>query len=596
MTSKEKTSRKFNVPAARQILGLVKPHRKAFACALVALAVGSGINLAFPQIIRFALNTDALPQILTHPFWACGALAALFAIQGLSFYYRALLFAVIGQRAVADLRTRLFNSLLARSVEFFDLNRSGDLVSRLTADTAQIQDAVSIKLSVLIRYGLQVLVGIGLMLFLSPKMTAALVLGLPLLVGISMVLGKRLKAVSKAQQKALGTITTVAEEVFSGNRIVKAFSRERSEAERFRNHNQEALSLGIRRSEIASFFASFVNFLMNVFLVLVVFYGLMLVQSSSLSVGDLTAFLMYAAIVAVSFAFLIGAYTEFVQAVGGSERVFDLLQGHVLIGDKSDASLLPAAPSAPSSSPVRVEFESVSFAYPSRAETPVLKEVSFTLEPGSFTALVGPSGAGKSSIVHLLLGFYFPQKGVIRVDGTPLSEESVQTARAKMSFVPQDAQLFGVSLADNLRFGNPLATNSELEKLCDEVALGELIRGLPEGLATLPGDRAVQLSGGQKQRFALARALTRDPGLLILDEATSSLDGETEQVIQNFLATRVKGKTMLVVAHRLATVQHSDQILVLDRGVIVQRGRHEELSRVPGLYRSLVERQELSAA
>jgi len=556
--------------------------------------VGSAINLAFPAILRYALNSDSLPKILSHPLLACGGLAALFAIQGISFYFRSLVFASIGQRAVADLRARLFNSLLLRPVEFFDLNRSGDLVSRLTADTVQIQDAVSIKLSVLIRYGLQVIVGIGLMLMLSPRMTVSLVIGLPVLVGISMVLGKRLKAVSKAQQKSLGIITTIADEVFSGTRLIKAFSRERSEALRFQSANQSALDLGIQRAGIASFFASFVNFLMNVFLVLVIFYGLTLVQASDLSVGDLTAFLMYAAIVAVSFAFLIGAYTEFVQAVGGSERVFELLQSS---NDPSKVlQALPPPNLPPLSDPVRVEFNNVAFSYPSRPDTPVLRGVSFTLEPGSFTALVGPSGAGKSSIVHLLLGFYPPQSGEILVDGDILCAATIDSVRAKLSYVPQDALLFGISLAENLRFGNPEATTPELEALCLELALGDLIRGLPEGLNTLPGDRAIQLSGGQKQRLALARALTRNPGLLMLDEATSSLDGETEQVIQKFLATRVKGKTMLVVAHRLSTVQHADQILVLDKGVIVQRGTHEVLSAAPGLYRSLVERQDLSAA
>ena len=594
MATKEGKSRKLNLSAAKQIVGLVHPYRTAFVGGLAALIVGSAINLAFPAILRYALNSDSLPKILSHPLLACGGLAALFAIQGISFYFRSLVFASIGQRAVADLRARLFNSLLLRPVEFFDLNRSGDLVSRLTADTVQIQDAVSIKLSVLIRYGLQVIVGIGLMLMLSPRMTVSLVIGLPVLVGISMVLGKRLKAVSKAQQKSLGIITTIADEVFSGTRLIKAFSRERSEALRFQSANQSALDLGIQRAGIASFFASFVNFLMNVFLVLVIFYGLTLVQASDLSVGDLTAFLMYAAIVAVSFAFLIGAYTEFVQAVGGSERVFELLQSS---NDPSKVlQALPPPNLPPLSDPVRVEFNNVAFSYPSRPDTPVLRGVSFTLEPGSFTALVGPSGAGKSSIVHLLLGFYPPQSGEILVDGDILCAATIDSVRAKLSYVPQDALLFGISLAENLRFGNPEATTPELEALCLELALGDLIRGLPEGLNTLPGDRAIQLSGGQKQRLALARALTRNPGLLMLDEATSSLDGETEQVIQKFLATRVKGKTMLVVAHRLSTVQHADQILVLDKGVIVQRGTHEVLSAAPGLYRSLVERQDLSAA
>ena len=344
MATKEGKSRKLNLSAAKQIVGLVRPYRTAFVGGLAALIVGSAINLAFPAILRYALNSDSLPKILSHPLLACGGLAALFAIQGISFYFRSLVFASIGQRAVADLRARLFNSLLLRPVEFFDLNRSGDLVSRLTADTVQIQDAVSIKLSVLIRYGLQVIVGIGLMLMLSPRMTVSLVIGLPVLVGISMVLGKRLKAVSKAQQKSLGIITTIADEVFSGTRLIKAFSRERSEALRFQSANQSALDLGIQRAGIASFFASFVNFLMNVFLVLVIFYGLTLVQASDLSVGDLTAFLMYAAIVAVSFAFLIGAYTEFVQAVGGSERVFELLQS-----SNDPSKVLQALPPPPAS-------------------------------------------------------------------------------------------------------------------------------------------------------------------------------------------------------------------------------------------------------
>ncbi len=572
----------------RLMWSLLSPHFTKFCFALFALLVGSGINLLFPQLARVAVNDKMLHSIVANPLPVLLIVGSLFAVQGLAFYVRALWFGTIGHDVVFALRSRLFASLLSMPIEFFDQQKSSDLVSRLTVDCAQIQDAVSIKLSVLVRYTLQVLVGVLLMALLTPTLTVLLVVGLPVLIGLTAVLSRVLKKVSRQLQTELGATSAIADEVFSGQRVIRAFGAERRESNRFGSANARVRDLGVRRSRISAFFSSFVNFLMNGFLIFVVLYGIILVDGGTLLPGDLTAFLLYAAIVGVSFAFLVGSYAEFIQSMGGAERVFELLRG-------STDSKLPELQTV-KREPAAVEFRDVQFAYPSRPSVEVLRGISFSVLPGSTVAIVGASGAGKSSVVALLLGLYTPSAGSIIVDNQSLTPENATELRSHFSYVPQDPVLFGVSLRENLLMGDPTASEAEMTKLFDELGLGSFLRSLPEGLDTLVGDRGIQLSGGQRQRVALARALLRGAGILILDEATSGVDSETEDSIRLALKARHRHKTIIVIAHRLATVRDADEILVLNQGLIAERGRHEALLEAGALYSSLVERQDLRVA
>lgn len=571
----------------RRLVALVRPHLGTFVVAMLGLAIGSGINLLFPEIVRRLIDGPYTTFFSEHRFAVGGGLILLFALQGTGFYLRSYYFGVIGQRVVATLRRELFESVLLQEVSFFDERRTGDLVSRLHADTQLIQDAVSLRLSILIRYALQVVVGIALMVWLSPRLTLAIVLFVPLLVFFSIFLGRKLRRLSRAQQSELGRATDVAEETFAAIRVVKAFARESFENTRYDTVNANVLALGVQRTGVSAFFSSFVSFLMNTCIVLVLLYGLSIVGSGALSSGDLTAFLLYGVIVAVSFAFIASTWAEIMQTAGAAERIFEIL-------DLTAPRPLPTA-AAPRLVAWRgdVEFDRVSFAYPTRPSVSVLNGVTFRLAPGESTALVGPSGSGKSTIVSLLLGFYPTSHGQIRCGGHDIDRLSLEELRRRIAIVPQEPQLFATTIADNLRYGKETATLDELREACAQANILEFIESLPDRFATPVGERGVQLSAGQKQRLVIARAMLKDPTLLILDEATSALDSENEYLVQKALTSLLENRTALIIAHRLSTIKNCDHLLVMEQGRIVQSGTHETLSRGPGLYSQLVARQEL---
>lgn len=570
----------------RRLMALLKPYRTTFIFAMLALLSGSAVNLLLPEIIRQFLNETAAAFISEHVWSVAFILIAVFAVQALSFYVRSYLFGIVGQKVVADLRKDLFNAIITQEVEFFDTRRTGDLVSRLNSDTLLVQDAVSIKLSVLIRYTIQVIVGLVLMSFISWKLTVTLGFILPVIVAISIGLGRKLKRYSRLQSEQLGQATAISEESLSSIRIVKAFNAESTEAHRYTVAIHKVLNFGIKRSKIAAFLASFVSFLLNACIVGVLGFGVQLVLEGSLNIGDLTAFLLYGAIVAVSFALVAGGYTELLQSLGAAERVFELIDRNQPTSSDTKAGKTVASLG-------QVEFRNVSFAYPARPEIPVLKNISFTARAGKVTALVGPSGAGKSTIVSLVLRLYKQNSGKVLFDGTDAELISVQSLRDHSALVPQDPQLFGVTIADNLRYGKPGATLQELHAACQSANILDFIDALPEKFETNVGERGIQLSQGQRQRISIARALLRNPALLILDEATSALDSENEFLVQEALKLLMHGRTTIVIAHRLSTIKNADTVLVLDQGEIVQDGTHESLSNSTGLYRTLVERQEL---
>lgn len=571
----------------KYLLKLVVSERILLVLALTALAIGSGVNLVLPAVVREFINNSPEVYLREHPWKTAGVMAALFGLQGIAFYYRSLLFNMLGQRVVNRLRKNLFATLIQKEIAFFDSNRVGDLISRLSADTVLMQDAISIKLSVFIRYSFQVIVGIVMMLMLSLRLTIAIVFVVPVLILFSVYLGKKLKKLSKAQQAALGLSTGIAEETLASARIIKAFNQERRFNQRFADQTDALLSISVARARVASFFSSFVSFLMNMSIVLILLYGAGLVFSNSLSAGDLTAFMLYGVIVAVSFAFVSSGYAEFVQALGASERIFEFL------GTASEKTSEIRPP--PSALPLidEITFDRVSFAYPSRSDVPVFNELSLSIPSGRTIALVGPSGAGKSTLVGLLLGFYRPQSGEIRIDGAVLSDDQIRGFRQSAALVPQEPQLFALSIAENLALGKETATLEEMREACRKARILDFIDSLPQKFETPVGERGVLLSAGQKQRVAIARALLRDPQLLILDEATSALDSENEHLVQDALNQLMANRTVVIIAHRLSTVKNADMVFVIENGTITESGTHSELLNHGGLYRQLVERQEL---
>ncbi|MCB0320126.1 MAG: ABC transporter ATP-binding protein [Bdellovibrionales bacterium] len=572
-----------------QLLSYSSPYTGTLLLAFLALIFASGVNLAIPELIRRMLNSHTLLAISNQPMLVFGTLATVFTLQALAFYFRSSLFGIVGNSVVYDLRAKLYESLLHKSLPFFDVQRTGDLISRLNADTMMVQDAVSLRLSVCLRYTLQVLGGIGLMLYLSSYLTLAIVLTVPVLVLLAKGLGSRLRRISREQQKQLGESATIAEESLGGIRTVKAFNREHFEREKFVQKASEVKALGITRAKFSGFFASFVNWLMNLALIMVFLLGLYEVTHGRMSPGDLTAFLLYGAIVAISFAFLAGSVGELYQAAGAAERIFEVLQ----VPPEED---LPAQVNRTLPAIDTLTFQNISFSYPTRKGEAALSGISFTLERGRLTALVGPSGAGKSTIVNLLLRFYDATGGSIFANSIPITDFSRHAVRDRIGLVPQDPILFADSIATNIRYAAPSASDAELRYVAEQAAILDFIESLPQGFNTLVGERGIQLSGGQRQRLAIARALLKRPEILILDEATSSLDSEGESLIQQALSTLRQNCLVLAIAHRLSTIRNADEILVVHKGQIIQRGNHGSLMAEQGLYRDFVSYQELVAA
>lgn len=572
----------------RRVVGLALPYWRELSIGMLFLIGGSGINLLFPEIIRRLLDSTNFNYLVDNLSLVILGLIALIIIQGLCFYGRSYIFGFVGHKAVAGLRKQLYSSLVGQDVEFFDKNRAGDLVSRLASDTVLLQTAVSLNISVLIRYSIQVIVGIALMAWISVWLTLVLILILPILVGISAVLGKKLKSASKKMQEELGKANMIAEETLYGVRTVKAFAQEKNESSRYGQAIDATLAMAKIRAWVAAFFASFSSVLMNLAIVLVLGFGIYLLKLGTISMGSLTAFLLYGVIVAVSFAFIASTYSEFAQSLGAAERVFEIIDHKPIIeGRATTKSSLISQGS--------VSFKNVSFSYPSRPEKAVLNNISFEVGSGQSIALVGPSGSGKTTIINLLLSFYNPSSGTICIDNVDISTMRPGEFREQVAIVAQDPEIFSVTIEEILRYGKPAASMEELRAACADANILEFIESLPSQFKTHVGDKGVQLSGGQRQRLAIARAILKNPKILILDEATSSLDSANEALIQQALERIMRGRTTIVIAHRLSTVKNVDNILVLKDGSVTESGPHSSLIEQGGLYRQLVEKQELRA-
>ena len=576
------------------MLQLVRPHARQLTLALVALTIGSGINLLFPELVRRVLEPDVSQEILQNMHVYVAGAVVLFLFQGASFFVRSYYFGVLCQRVYADLRHRLFGALIRKSVAFYDDQRASDVASRLNSDAALIQDAVSVKLSVLLRYGLQVVCGVVLMSLMSWQLTMAIVGSIGFMVLISGVFVSRLKSASRAYQHELGLFTSYASECFSGIKSIRVLGAEEQVCVRADLRNQDTLMAGERRVAWSSSFSSGASAALNVLLLFVAWYGVSLVQGASLALNELAAFVLYGGLVAVSFSFFTGAYAEVMQAIGGLERVFEILSDEREV-DGRDAKLdcTERQVEIADSSDLTVSMEAVSFAYPSRPDVLALKEFSCVFSANSCTALVGPSGSGKSSVAQLLVGLYRPLQGAVTLGGAKLTELNNTVLHEMISWVPQEPRLFGFTVLENLLLGNDLLLRDEALKLIQRWQFLDFIETLSEGVDTVLGEHGTLLSGGQRQRIAIAQAMLRKPRMLILDEATSGLDSDTEQLVMKAVRESLPNTTILVISHRLATVRIADVIHVMNEGRVIESGTHEELASRSGLYQSYSSKQAL---
>ena len=570
------------------MLAYAFPHWGLFVVGILATFAGAGANLAAPAAIRSSLTPGSILYVFQHPFAAAAVLLALSLIQAVAFYYRASSLGMLGLHTVIELRRQVYARLLHLPIAFFDAHHSGDLVSRLFTDGEQVQDMVSDKIPRLLRYALQIVVGLILMLYLAPLLTFFLLLWAPILAVVSVTISRNLRQTARLYRETLGLGAARATESLGGIRIIRAHNAERDEALRFSHTATTLQTIGTRRVQLSAALQSIVAVLMNIGSLLVLLAGVFAVSHGQLPPADLAAFVMYGFLVALSGTLALGAYTDLSQSIAATDRLEQFLA--IPIQPQLAESPAPAF----SSTALHVAFHTVTFSYPTRPTQPVLREISFTLEPGKTVALVGPSGSGKSTIVSLLLGFYEPRAGELRFNGQRSADINPALLREQIAYVPQDPTIFDISLEENVRLGRRTASLAEVIAACQRAHLGDFVAELADGLQTLVGERGTQLSGGQKQRLAIARAIIREPRLLILDEATAALDSETEAAIQQTLQEAAHNCTTLVIAHRLSTVRSADQVLVLDHGFIVQQGTHDELAASTGLYRELVRYQELS--
>jgi ATP-binding cassette subfamily B protein len=572
----------------RRILALARPEWRRLSIATVALLISSGMALAYPQAIRFMVDALVGGESPLSLDSAAVLLVVLFAVQSTFAMLRAWLFTVSGERIVTDLRAKLFEAILRQDVEFFDQSRTGELTNRLAADTAVLQNTVSVNVSMAMRHSLGAVGGLAMLLYMSPRLTGAAMAVVPLAVIALVVYGRKIRKLSVQVQDALAAASVIAEESISGIRTVRSFAREPEEMGRYGSALEESYRLAARRAFAYGGFGGLMGFVGYGAVALVVWYGGRLVSLGELSIGELTAFLLYTGLVAVSLGMLANLYADLMRAAGASQRIFELLDRR--------AQLEMGAGEVVGHVEGSVRFEGVDFVYPARSDVPVLRAFDLEVRPGEVVALVGPSGAGKSTVAALIPRFYDPTAGRITLDGVDLRRLAPRSLRAHIGAVMQEPVLFAGTIRENIVYGRPGASDDEVRAAARTANAATFVESLPDGYDTIVGERGVRLSGGQKQRIAIARAVLKDPKILILDEATSALDAESEYLVQEALDRLMRGRTTIVIAHRLSTVRGADRVVVLDAGRVVEVGSHDELMAEGALYRRLVERQFTDAA
>jgi ATP-binding cassette subfamily B protein len=578
---------KISRVTVRRILSLARPQARRILGGIVFLLIASGMMLVYPKAIGDIIDQALKAGDRTQIDRIALTMVAVFVLQGVAMALRYYLFTTAGERVVTRLRQDLFGSLMSQEVGFFDARKTGELTNRLASDTTVLQNAVSVNISMGLRNAAQALGGIALLLYTSPILTGLMMAIVPAVAVGAVTYGRRVRGLSKQTQDALAAANEVAEEGLSGIRTVRSFAAERHEVERYRSATERAYDVARRRVSQSAVFmaaASSAGYLASA---VVLWFGGRLVLDGKMTVGNLTSFLIYSMMVAFALGALTDLWADFMRAAGAAERVFELIDRQPAI-PSTGGERLPSVQG-------RVEFQQVRFAYPTRPDVPVLQGIDLKLDAGEVVAIVGPSGAGKSTIAGLLARMYDPQGGRVLLDGKPLSALDPEWLRQQIGTVAQEPMLFATSISDNIRYGRMDATDAEVEAAARAANAHEFISRFPEGYQTLVGERGVQLSGGQKQRIAIARAVLKNPRLLVLDEATSALDAESEHLVQEALDRLMRGRSTIIIAHRLSTVIGADRVLVLEGGQVVQSGNHAALMGQEGLYRRLVERQFVAA-
>ena len=565
----------------RTLIPFLKPYKGTLVAALGALLVASAAVLAMPVALRYLIDNgfvaNDVETVNRYFGWFFAAAVGFGAFGALRFF----LVTWLGERVVADIRNAVYRKVIHMDPTFFEVTKTGEVLSRLTTDTTLVQSISGVSLSIALRSTLNLLGGLVMLALTSVKLTLYILTGIPLIVLPVVVVGRRIRGLSRKAQDRVADTSGLAGETLNAMQTVQAFTLESLQVDRYADAIKRSFIAAVKRIRTRALLTALGIILVFGAITMILWTGSRAVLAGAMTGGQLAQFLMYSIFVGSSAAALSEVWGEIQRGAGAMERITELLNARPTI----------AEPQAPLhlSEPVRgkIEFDNVTFRYPSRPDEKAMDRFSLRVEPGENLAVVGPSGAGKSTSFQLLLRFYDPESGQIRIDGQDIAQLSPRELREHIGLVPQETVLFGESARENIRYGRPDASHEEIEAAARAAAADEFITALPEGYDTFLGERGMRLSGGQKQRIAIARAILKDPPILLLDEATSSLDAESEQLVQGALEKLMQNRTTIIVAHRLATVKKADRIVVMDRGVIVAIGTHEELIQSNDLYSRL---------
>lgn len=568
-----------------RIYRFIAPYKWHFIIGFICLVVSTSTFVVLPmgitQIIDAArtgnISTDRVRDISK-------VLVVVLCVQAVLSFFRIYLFEIVSQRGMGDIRKALYKQIITQPISFFEKNRTGDLISRLSSDVTQLQDSLSMNLAMFVRQAVLPMFSIPRLLMISGKLTLIMVSTFPPLIIATAVFGRFIRRLSRQSQDALAASGVAAEETIMSADVVKSFTNENFETSRYGGFVDKVIGVALHAARYRATFISFIIFAFTGCILFIIYQGLSLVSDGTLTIGKLVEFLIFTVIIGTSIGGLSETYSVIQRTIGASERINEILE------EKPEVSV--ADETAVTKVEGNVEFRDIRFNYPSRNDIQIFSGLSFSAGKGEKVALVGPSGSGKSTIIKLLCGFYPFQGGDILIDGKSIAQYNLTALRKHIGMVPQEVILFGGTIKENIAYGKTNATEEEIVNAAKKANAWDFIDSFPDKLDTIVGERGLKLSGGQKQRVAIARAILRDPRILILDEATSALDSESERLVKDALDKLMQGRTTFIIAHRLSTIREADRILVINKGRIVEEGSHEALTGLEdGLYANLLKLQ-----